>query len=161
MTRALAVAALELAIAATRATADPRPWHGSVGAGGSVLLAGEGDGARPRLDAEIDLLPGGALDRYGALVALRGADGDHHGLLCAGLLFEAAAARPRLALAFHVDAGADLDARAPLFGGGLRTTLGIVGPLGVAFDATGELVLDGLAHARFVIGASAMLVVRW
>lgn len=161
MSRVLAVAALGLAATGSRSAAEPRPWHGSVGAGGSLLLSGEGDGARARLDAEVDLLPGGALGPYGGLLALRGADGDHHGLLCAGLLFEAAAARPRLALAFHVDAGADLDARAPLAGGGLRTTLGLVGPLGVALDATGELVLDGLAHARFVLGASAMLVVRW
>ena len=89
-------------------------------------------------------MPGGAFDRYGILVALRDVDGDHHGLLCAGVLFEAAAARPTLALALHADVGVDLDARAPLVGGGLRTTLAIVGPLGVALDAGGELVIDGI-----------------
>ncbi len=141
-------------------SADPRAWHGSIGGGGSLLLTGD-DGARQRLAGELDVLPGGAWDRYGVLVALRDVDADHHGLLCAGVLFEAASARPTLALALHGDVGLDLDARAPLVGGGLRTTLAIAGPLGVALDAGGELVLDGLDHSRLALALSAMVVARW
>lgn len=160
MIRAAVAVVAALASRASPVAADPRGWHGSVGAGGSLLLTGD-DGARQRIAGELDLLPGGAFDRYGILVALRDVDGDHHGLLCAGVLFEAAAARPTLALALHADVGVDLDARAPLVGGGLRTTLAIVGPLGVALDAGGELVIDGIDHTRLALATSAMLVARW
>jgi hypothetical protein len=149
-------AALALLLIGSAASADT---HGSVGLGGSLQLTGVDDGAsRLRADGELDVIPFG---RYGGLVALRGADRDHHGLLCAGLLFEAAVARPTLAMDLHADVGADLDVHAPLVGGGLRITLAIVGPLGVALDTTGELVLDGLDHTRLVIAGSTMLVARW
>lgn len=156
-----AIAALATLAGLAPAHADPRPWHGSIGAGGSLLLTGQGDGSRLRVEGEVDVLPGGALDRYGGLLALRAADADHHGLACLGLLFEAAAARPRLALALHADLGVDLDAHAPVLGGGARTTLTLVGPLGVALDTGAYLVLDGLDHTRLAIDASTMLVVRW
>jgi hypothetical protein len=142
-------------------TPPARPFHGSVGAGGSLLLAGENGGNRGRLSAELDLLPGGAFGRFGGLVAWRAVDGDHAGLVCAGLVFEAAAARPRLVLDLHADAGADLDQRAPLVGGGIRTTLTIIGPLGVALDTGLYVVIDGVDHSRLVVESNAMVVARW
>jgi hypothetical protein len=48
-----------------------------------------------------------------------------------------------------------------VIGGGLRTTLGVVGPLGLAFDAGGYLILDGLDHSRLALSFSAAGVVRW
>jgi hypothetical protein len=141
--------------------ASARPFHGSIGAGGGLLLAGENGGNRGRLSAEVDVLPGGAFGRFGGLVAWRAVDGDHAGLVCAGLVFEAAASRPLLVLDLHADAGADLDQRAPLVGGGIRTTLTIIGPLGVALDTGLYVVIDGVDHSRLVVESNAMVVARW
>lgn len=140
--------------------AEPRPgrrFHGSVGAGGALLLTGA-DGDHARLEIAADGKLGG---RYGALLAWRGLDDGRRGLATAGLVFEAGAARPRLVLDLHVDLGADLDARAPLAGGGVRTTLGIAGPLGVIFDSGAYLVIDGLDGTRLQLQSSALVGVRW
>jgi hypothetical protein len=138
-------------------TAHARPIHGSVGIGGSFLTTGnDGDAARGEL--EVDLEPD---SRYGALLALRGVAQHHHGLLMAGLIYEAAAARPTLVLDLHADAGADLDHRAPLVGGGLRATLGLLGPIGVALDTGGYLVIDGVDHTRLVLSTSVSIVAAW
>lgn len=133
-----------------------RPLHGSVGIGGSLLLTGD-DGKRTRAELELDLEP----SRYGGLLALRGFDDHHRGLLCAGFVFEPAAARPTLVIDLHGDAGADLDQRAPLVGGGIRTSLGIAGPVGVALDAGGYLVIDGVDHTRLILMTSASLIAKW
>lgn len=138
-----------------------RPWHGSVGIGGSFVLAGA-QGDRHRIDVAIDLKP---RSRYGITLAWRAIEPreiDHHdGLLMAGLLYEGAAARPRLVLDLHADAGIDLDARRPLIGGGIRTTLTIVGPLGVVLDSGVYLVLDGIDDSRLHVQSSTLVVGRW
>jgi hypothetical protein len=152
--RCSAIAAL--VAAATPAHADDA-LHGSVGLGGSLVVAGDDGTGRARLDGEVDVSYG----RYGGLVALRTLDRHHDGLACAGFIYEAAAARPTLVLGFHADAGYDLDARAPLAGGGLRTTIAIVGPIGVALDTGFYAVIDGVDHSRFVIETNAMVVARW
>jgi hypothetical protein len=147
-----------LVVAALAATAHAeRPLHGSAGAGTAFLLTGD-NGDRNRFDVEVDIEP---YSRFGGLVALRGFDGQHRGLACAGLVYEAGAARPRLVLDLHADLGADLDQRAPLVGGGIRTTITIVGPLGIALDTGGYLVIDGVDRTRMVITTSAALVARW
>jgi len=146
-----------LLLVAATATASAEGWHGSIGAGGSLLVAGENGGHRTRLDGELDVTDG----RYGGLVALRTFDGSHDGLLCAGFVYEAAAARPTLVLDLHADAGYDLDVRAPLIGGGIRTTIAIVGPLGVALDSGFYAVIDGIDRSRAVIDLNALLVARW
>lgn len=162
--RRFAVAA-GLAVAATspaRADDAPpaRPAHGSVGAGTALVLTGDG-GDRNRFDAELELEPGGRFGRYGALLAIHGFDGDHAGLVVGGIVLEAAASRPRLVLALHGDAGVDLDARRPVVGGGLRATLGVVGPFGFGLDTTALLVADGIDGTRLQISGDAMVVVRW
>ena len=141
-------------------SAETRPgrrFHGSVGVGGALLLTGD-DGDRLRLEIAADAKLGG---RYGALLAWRGIGDDLRGLLTAGLVFEAGAARPRLVLDLHADLGADLDVRAPLAGGGIRTTLGIAGPLGVVLDSGAYLVIDGVDGTRLQIQSSALVAVRW
>jgi hypothetical protein len=135
-----------------RALAD-RPWHGSVSAGGTLLLTGD-QGDRGRLELEADVEPG---SRFGALVAWRAASADHRGLLCGGLIYEAGAARPRLVLDLHADAGLDLDSHAPVLGGGLRATLAAIGWFGVAFDAGAYLVIDGVDATRLMLAASASI----
>jgi hypothetical protein len=152
MWRSLAIVA---ALAAT-AHAD-RPLHGSIGGGSALLLTGDG-GDRQRFELEADLEP---YSRWGGLVAWRHFNGSHSGIVAAGFVYEAGAARPRLVIDFHGDVGFDLDQHAPMVGGGLRTVITIVGPLGIALDTGGYLVIDGVDHTRLAIAAGAALVARF
>jgi hypothetical protein len=149
----LVIAAL---LVATPAWAD-RPVHGSIGGGGSLLLSGA-RGDRTRFELEVDLKP---RSRFGGLLAWRAFDADHDGMLMAGLVYEAGAARPRLVVDLHADAGADLGQNAPLVGGGARTTLTLWKVIGVALDGGAYLVIDGVDDTRLVIATSASLVGRW
>ena len=151
MSRSLA---LGLVLVLDRSAAADRPWHGSASAGGTLLITGDG-GDRGRFELEVDVEPG---SRFGALVAWRGFDGDHRGLACAGLVYEAGAARPRLVLDLHADAGIDLDREAPVAGAGLRTTLAIAGRFGLALDSGGYLVIDGVDATRLVLATGAAVV---
>jgi len=140
-----------------RARADDRPLHGSVGAGGSLLLTGHG-GDRFRGEIAIDLEP---RSRFGGLLAWRAFDQEHDGIVMAGVVFEAAAARPRLLLDLHGEVGFDLDSRDPVLGGGLRTTLGIIGPLAVVLDTGLYFVVDGLEDSRVQLQSSTLVAYRW
>ncbi len=131
--------------------------HGSAGIGGTIVGTGA-RGDRLRLEATFDLK---IRSRFGVVVGWRAFDDTHHGLVTAGLLYEAAASRPRLALDLHADIGADLGERAPLVGGGLRTTIGIIGPLGVVLDGGGYLVIDGVDNTRLQLQGALMLAARW
>ncbi|MDB4961420.1 MAG: hypothetical protein JWP01_1419 [Myxococcales bacterium] len=134
-----------------------RGLHGGVGAGSTFVLSGS-EGDRFRYDVIVDLKP---RSRYGVVLAWRAFDQDRRGLVTAGLVYEGAAARPRLVLDLHVDVGADLDRPAPLAGGGVRATLTVIGPLGVAFDLASYLVLDGIDDSRLQLQSNAVLVARW
>jgi hypothetical protein len=134
-----------------------RSVHGSVGGGSSFLLTGDG-GDRQRFELEVDLKPA---SRFGGHLAWRAFDGEHHGLLLGGLVYEGGAARPRLVVDLHGDVGADLDAKAPVIGGGVRSTLMIWRLFGIALDGGGYLVIDGVDDTRFVIATSASAVIRW
>ena len=152
-------AALALALAVVLALAGGARadrFHGSASAGGTLLLTGA-DGDRQRAELELD----GEDGRLGALVAWRGFDRGHAGLVTAGLVYEAAAARPRLVLDLHGDAGLDLDQRAPVIGGGARTLLLVVGPLGIALDAGAYLVIDGIDHTRLAIATGGAITLAW
>ncbi len=146
-----------ICVLAAPALADDRPVRGSIGGGTSILLTGHGDD-RQRFELELDIEPAG---RFGGLLAWRAFDQDHHGLLLGGLVYEAGAARPRLVVDLHADAGADLDVKAPVLGGGARTTLTIWRMIGVALDAGAYLVIDGVDDTRLVIAGSSSLVIRW
>jgi len=149
-----AVAGLGLALPAAHAE---RTLHGSVGAGGSFLTTGS-QGDRFRFDVALDLKP---RSRYGVVLAWRAFDDHHRGLVTAGILYEGAASRPLLVIDLHADVGVDLDQVAPLAGGGIRTTLGIVGPLGAVLDAGGYLVLDGVDNSRLQLQTTLLVVARW
>ena len=148
--------ALLLLLVASTAYAD-RPVHGSVSVGGALLLTGD-DGSRNRAEVELDVEP---QSRFGASVAWRGFDADHKGLVTAGLVYEGGAARPRLVLDLHADAGADLDLHAPVVGGGVRTVLTIIGPLGLSLDTGGYLVIDGVDKTRLQLQSGLGLAARW
>lgn len=139
------------------AHADDRPVRGSAGAGGSLLLTGHG-GDRFRGEVAIDLKP---RSRFGGLLAWRAFDQEHDGIVMAGVVFEAAAARPRLVLDLHGEVGFDLDTRDPVLGGGLRTTVGIIGPLAVVLDTGLYIVVDGLEDSRIQLQSSTLLAYRW
>ena len=145
-----------LLVLAGSARAD-RPLHGSIGGGSALLLTGDG-GDRQRFELEADVEP---YSRWGGLVAWRHFNGSHSGMLAAGIVYEAGAARPRLVVDFHGDLGFDLDQRAPMAGGGLRTVITIAGPLGIALDSGGYLVIDGVDKTRFAIALGASLVARF
>jgi hypothetical protein len=146
-----------LVVLAARSAAADRSFHGGAAAGGTLLVTGSG-GDRGRAEVQLDVEPGSV---FGGLVAWRGFDRGHRGIIDAGLVYEAGAARPRLVLDLHADLGADLDQRAPVVGGGVRTVIAVVGPLGVALDLGGYLVVDGVDRTRLVIATSALLVARW
>ncbi|MGE5187362.1 MAG: hypothetical protein ACM31C_35190, partial [Acidobacteriota bacterium] len=99
--------------------------------------------------------------RFGALVAWRHFDRSHGGLVTGGLVYEAGAARPTLVVELHADVGVDLDQHAPVIGGGLRTTLALLGPVGIALDSGGYLVIDGVDRSRFAIALGAAAVATW
>ena len=149
--RSLAVVALLAAPAAAR------PIHGSIGAGGALVLIGD-RGDRQRADVVLDLKP---RSRYGGIVGWRAFDEDRRGLVTAGLVFEGGAARPRLVLDLIVELGADLDQEAPLAGGGIRSTLTLLGPVGVALSTNAYLVLDGVDDSRLHLQSSALVVASW
>lgn len=164
MRPALALGSLVLAshglAFADEAPPSSRPWHGSVGVGGSLLATGA-QGDRFRIDLAIDLKP---RSRYGLTLAWRAIEprgARRDGLLMAGVLYEGAAARPRLVLDLHADAGLDLDARRPLIGGGIRTTLAVIGPLGIVLDSGAYLVIDGIDDSRLQLMGSTLFAGRW
>jgi hypothetical protein len=138
-------------------TAHARPIHGSFGAGGTFLTTGE-QGDRFRIDVAFDLK---WHSRFGGIVAWRALDQDRKGLLTAGLVYEGGAARPRLVLDLIAEVGADLDQRAPLVGGGIRTTLTIIGPLGVALHSGVYFIWDGIDDSRLQLQSNALIVARW
>jgi hypothetical protein len=144
-------------------SADARPIHGSAGAGGSRVWIGEDDD-RFRNEVSIDLK---WRSRYGAIIGWRAfdagslGDGDHAGIITAGVVYEAGAARPRLVLDLVVEAGADLDQRAPLVGGGIRNTLAIIGPLGVVLHTAAYVVIDGIEHSRLHVQSNLLVALRW
>lgn len=149
--------ALAILCALTASAHADRGVHGSIGGGSALLLTGHDDN-RFRFELEVDIKPA---SRYGGFVAWRGFDDEHRGMLLGGLVYEAGAARPRLVLDLHADAGADLDQRAPVVGGGIRTTLTIVGPIGIALDSGAYLVIDGVDDTRLRLMGSTSIVGRW
>jgi hypothetical protein len=151
------VIATAIALAVSSASADDRPFHGSFSAGGTLLLSGA-DGDRQRGELVLDTEP---WSRWGALVAWRGFDRHRGGLVMAGVAYEGGAARPRLVLDLHAEAGVDVDQHAPALGGGVRTLLLVIGPLGLATDAGAYLVIDGVDRTRLALTVGAAIAAAW
>ena len=139
-----------------------RPWRGAVGAGGYLAVTGP---ATTGALATAELFPGGAAGRFGVRLEGRALDPDgpgelDAGLVTAGVIYEAAAARPRLALALHAELGAALPDPRAVVGGGVRTQLWIVGPLALGLDSTATLILDGLDTELALAGALTLGLAR-
>jgi hypothetical protein len=139
-----------------------RPIHGSIAAGGTLVLTGS-DGDRFRNEVSADIKP---WSRYGAIVGWRAfdqgslGDGEHDGMLTAGIVFEAGAARPRLVLDLVGEVGWDLDQKAPLAGAGIRNTVGVIGPLAVVLHSSLYIVVDG-DDTRVHLQGNALVGLRW
>jgi hypothetical protein len=146
----------------------PHPFHLSIGAGGALWLAGTAGEPHNRADVHLDVMPGGRFGPWGVTMAMRGLTYSpfaHDGLATIGVHYQAAAARPRLAVALHGDVGMAIAARAPVVGGGIETHLWLwpkrLGPLALVLDVTGHLVIDGVDDSRLVLAAATRLAVAW
>ena len=139
----------------------PRPFHGSLAAGGALEF---GAADRWAGAAAIDVLPGGGLGVWGLTLGARDVGYTPfggHGMATIGVIREAAAARPLLAVLVHGDLGVAWRSGGgdplPVAGGGIKTYLAFVGPLGVALDTTLHLELDGVNGTHLVLGFGLML----
>jgi hypothetical protein len=139
----------------------PRPAHGSIGAGGALIF---GSIDRTGAAAALDVLPGGAFGTWGVTLGVRDVGYSPfagHGMATIGVIREAAAARPLLAVFFHGDAGAawrDGGSTLPVVGGGVKTYLKLGGPFGIALDTTLHLEIDGVDHTHLVLGFALLVV---
>ncbi|MCG8425014.1 MAG: hypothetical protein MJE77_44600 [Proteobacteria bacterium] len=119
---------------------DPAP-HGALTVGGFAALTGPvGQG----FAADTILYPGRFFGRYGLGVSYRGSRSAEQGLLVVNLAFAAGASRPGFEIALHGDIGAAYGPFLPVIGGGVRTQLGVWGPLVVTANTTGHLLIDGI-----------------
>jgi len=133
------LAALLLLVLSSQAQADGRPPHALVQAGTYAALGSRASWG-PTL--AIDLLPGSVAKRWGLRGEYRGYRGYNQGSLLVGALFEAGAARPKLALKLVIEAGLTHDER-PILGGGVEWSLWAVGPVGVSLLTDLQVIIDG------------------
>ena len=155
------------AMLATSARADDadapklRPLHGSIAAGGAVVF---GSADRTAGLAELDVLPGGSLGTWGVTLGvrdLRYTPFASRGMATIGVIREAAAARPLLAVLLHGDVGVAWgDQTLPVVGGGVKTYVALLGPLGLALDSTLHVEIDGVSgtHLVLTLGLEAALI---
>lgn len=153
---------------------DARPWSGDVGVGGYVALGGP---TATGLCAVATLSPGGWADRTGLRLEARTAgdtagdsdsdgDGDDgasrfdRGLFTAGLTYEAAASRPRLALSLHGEVGALAPDPHPALGGGVEIELWLLGPIALAAGSSAHLIVDGLDSQLVLAGTLGLRLAR-
>jgi hypothetical protein len=139
-----------------------RPAHGSIAVGGALSFGSE---SRSVGAAALDMLPGGVFGTWGITGGVRDVAWSPfggHGIATIGVIREAAAARPLLAVLFHGDAGvAWLDGghASPVVGGGIKTYLRLKGSFGVALDTTLDLEIDGVDGTHLVLGLALMAAV--
>lgn len=145
---------------APAAADEARPWAGGLGVGGTVALTGP---ARTGLCAVGALYPGAWAGRFGIRAEARTTGADElfdGGLFTAGLAYETAAARPRLSLALHGEAGAVVPESRPAVGGGVELQLWLLGPVALALDSSAHLLLDGVDSELVLAGALGLRIAR-
>lgn len=138
----------------------PRPLHGSIGVGGALDF---GSADRTGGEAAIDVLPGGSSGVYGVTVGardLRYTPFASRGMATIGVIREAAAARPLLTIFLHGDLGVAWgDKTIPVIGGGVKTYVALLGPLGLALDSTVHVEIDGVDGTHLVATFGIMAAV--
>ena len=134
------------------AQTENRDGHGSVLVGGYMGLTGGVDYGG---QVVATYLPGGDFGRLGVRLDARTFEDETEGLFAMGVTFEAAAARPRLVLNLFAEAGATTHGDV-VTGGGIHTTLGVIGPLTLGTDAAAHVIWDGL-DTRLVLSGSLLV----
>lgn len=138
--------------------------HWAVGVGGFVGLTGPG---RYGLAAEAEVFPrwpGQLLgDRVGLGLRYRGFDGLARGIVAGGLVYEAAATRPHLAIELHGDIGMAIGLAGSdrlLLGGGVRTQIGLWGPVAVALHGDVYYTFENLRLRPHIVPAVTVGLAR-
>jgi hypothetical protein len=163
MTRAIVVVAV-LALSGcqflsgkhTREPDRVRKPHVAAGGGGYAALTG------PRWGpvAGAHYYPAGRWGRFGVRAEGRGYQDSSEGHAVIGVAFEAAAARPRLVMSLNAGAGARFSEVAPVVQAGITTQLFLYGPLALAIDGGGVLIIDG-TDTVLGLGNSFSLQLAW
>ena len=135
-----------------RPSVPSRPLHLVAQAGGYAAL---GSPAPWGSSLAVDLLPGSFAGRYGLRGEWRGYRDSSSGSILAGLIFEAGASRPQLALKLVAEAGLS-DDKNPIFGGGIEWSLWLLGPLGISTLTDLQIIIDG-ADTRPALSATLCL----
>ncbi len=138
----LATAGTDAGNASEAAAKGPpaRSLHLVAALGGYASLGGPA-GYGPML--AVDLLPGGAVGRYGLRGEWRGYRGESAGSGVVALLYEAGASRPQLALNLMAELGLSDDGKL-IMGAGVETCLWMLGPLGISTVGDVRVIADGL-----------------
>jgi hypothetical protein len=147
-------------VAPAAAAQEARPWAGGLGVGGYVAIGGP---AQSGLAATAALYPGAWAGRFGARFEARTAGDDEpfdSALFTAGLIYETAAARPRLSLALHGEAGAMAPDPRPALGGGVELQLWLLGPLALAADSSAHVLVDGVDSELVLAGVLSLRLAR-
>jgi hypothetical protein len=138
--------------------------HWAVGVGGFVGLTGPG---RYGLAAEAEVFPrwpGQLLDDHVGLgLRYRGFDGLARGIVAGGPVYAAAATRPHLAIELHGDIGmafGPADGNRLLLGGGVRTQIGLWGPVAVALHGDVYYTFEGLRLRPHIVPAVTVGLTR-
>ena len=119
--------------------AEPPQAHGAMSIGWLTAVTGPlGFG----FAGDVEFFPRGQV--FGGGLYYRSNFAGDTGMVTAGLTFAAGATRPKMVITLHADVGLTYGPSKPAFGGGVRTELGVVGPLAVASNVTGYLVYDGI-----------------
>lgn len=140
----------------------PGRIHWSIDAGGFAGLTGPaGYGIAAAAQVFPGRWPGEVLGpRFGLGLRYRGFEGLSRGLVAAGLAYQAGATRPHLVMELHGELGLDHGTRRPVLGGGVRTQLGLWGPVTLAVHADGYLLLDGLRPRLAIVPAVTLGLAR-
>lgn len=159
---AIAAAITACGAASGAAAADPRvsarPLHWGLGAGGYLSITGS-DERSPGSALSAELYPGGGFGRLGLRAEAFGLGQVAPDGFLGGVIFEAAASRPRLQLALIATAGADTSG-APLLRAGVQTQLWIAGPIAVAGDGGALLRIDGTDTELLLITGLSLRLAR-
>ncbi len=116
-----------------------RPLHLVLQVGGYAALGGP---APWGTSLSADLLPGSWAGRYGIRGEWRGYRDESSGSVLAGLIFEAGASRPQLALKLIAEVGLTSDRR-PIVGGAIEWSLWLLGPVGISTLTDLQIIIDG------------------
>lgn len=123
----------------SEASSESRPLH-LVAQAGFYAALGSPAGWGPTLS--VDLLPGHFAGRYGLRGEWRGYRELGTGSALLGVIFEAGAARPQLALKLLAEVGFT-DDRRPIVGAGIEWSLWALGPIGVSTLTDLQIIVDG------------------